>query len=140
MNSIHLITLGCSSLERSLAFYRDGLGMQTSGSPEDGIIFFQNAGTRLALFPKDQLAEDIGAAPAEGFTGMTLAYNTKSEQEVRDVLQAAHDAGGTIVKEAQRVFWGGYSGYFRDPDGYYWEAAYSEDWEFNDHDMLIIKE
>jgi uncharacterized glyoxalase superfamily protein PhnB len=92
------------------------------------------------LFPKEQLAEDIGAAPSEGFTGITLAYNTKSEQEVRDVLRAAQDAGGTIVKEAQRVFWGGYSGYFRDPDGYYWEAAYSEGWQFNDHDMLIIKD
>ncbi|MFN7250452.1 MAG: VOC family protein [Anaerobacillus sp.] len=144
MNRINIITLGVNNIEKSLHFYRDGLGFQTSVDEENpSIVFFTNRGTRLALYPRVELAKDINeeAPPEEGngFSGITLAYNAKSEAEVNEIIQKAEIAGGKIVKKPQRVFWGGYSGYFTDPDGYYWEVAYGENWEFDENDMLVIK-
>jgi uncharacterized protein len=125
---ISLITLGVRSLERALAFYRDGLGFPTTGSPADGVIFFKTAGTRLALYPFDRLGEDVGPAflnqPHPKFQGITLAHNVRSKEEVDVVLRLAQKAGGVIEKAAQDTFWGGYSGYFSDPDGYLWEVAW----------------
>ncbi|SIS46050.1 VOC family protein [Salimicrobium flavidum] len=139
MNRINLITLGVRDITSSLRFYRDGLGFQTKAEEDPGIVFFQNNGTKLALYQLEELQKDIGEPGERGrFSGITLAYNTKSEEEVDHVLLQAEKAGGTIVKPAERVFWGGYSGYFLDPDGYTWEVAYGEDWEFDEQDMLII--
>lgn len=143
MNRINIITLGVKDMQTSLAFYRDGLGFKTSITEESpGIVFFNSNGTKLALYPLDELTKDINEKEPlrrSGFSGMTFAYNAKSEAEVDEVMERAEKAGGKIVKSPERVFWGGYSGYFSDPDGYYWEAAYADFWEFDDNDMLIIK-
>ena len=138
---ISIITLGVRDLERSFHFYHDGLGLPTQSKLEDGIVFFQTSGTRLALYPLAKLAEDISPALSANrtrFHGITLSHNTRSREEVDQVLQSAKDAGGVIVKQAQEVFWGGYSGYFTDPDGYFWEVAWAESWVFNPDGSLVV--
>lgn len=124
---ISLITLGVSNLERSLKFYRDGLGFPTHNySAGEDIVFFELEGTWLALYPKDKLAEDALVSPeGSGFTGITLAHNVGSENEVDQVFALALQAGAKAVKQPVKVFWGGYSGYFADPDGYLWEVAFN---------------
>lgn len=143
MNRINLITLGVRDISLSLTFYRDGLGFQTSMTEESpGIVFFNNAGTKLSLYPLEALIKDFNkneTSSKQGFSGITLAYNAKSAEEVDEIMEKAEKAGGTIVKAPETVFWGGYSGYFCDPDGYYWEVAYSVDWKFDQNDMLIIE-
>ena len=138
---ISLITLGVSDLDRSLRFYRDGLGLPTTWTPEKGVIFFQTTGTALALFPYDELAKDAGelfrAVPRPKFHGIVLAHNVRTKEEVDGVLQQAQVAGGKIEKPAQDAFWGGYSGYFSDPDGYLWEVAYGA-FEFRQDGSLLI--
>lgn len=124
---ISLITLGVQDLQRSLRFYRDGLGLPTTWQPEQGVIFFKTAGTRLALYPYDKLAQDVSPKfdiSRSQFTGITLAHNVREKHQVDAVLQLAVAAGGTIEKPAQDTFWGGYAGYFADPDGYLWEVAW----------------
>ena len=138
---ISIITLGVQDLERSFRFYQEGLGFSTNSKVQDGIIFFQTSGTRLALYTLDKLAEDVSpqlSGKGSGFRGFTLAHNTRTKEEVDQVLQMAEDAGGKIVKPAQEVFWGGYSGYFTDPDGYYWEVAWAASWEFNQDGSLVV--
>jgi catechol 2,3-dioxygenase-like lactoylglutathione lyase family enzyme len=141
---ISIITLGVRNLEESYKFYKHGLGFPTSMNPEEGIVFFKTGGVRLALYPEEKLAEDVGAnfkaseAQANRFPGITLAHNTRSKEEVVELLKKAEDAGGKIEKEAQDVFWGGFSGYFSDPDGYLWEVAYADSWKFNPDGSLII--
>ncbi len=137
---ISIITLGVLDLERSLRFYRDGLGFSTKANSGDPIAFFATAGTRLALYPLDKLAEDIGAdvRPAKGFSGITLAHNVRKKEEVAEVLAWAEKAGGKIVKPAQDVFWGGHSGYFADPDGYYWEVAWAPHFTFEESSELVL--
>ncbi len=126
---ITIITLGVSDLKRSYRFYKNGLGLSTEDSPEKGIIFFQLDGTKLALYPIDKLAEDVGPEFEEQenekrkFSGITLAHNTETRDEVDQLLECAKQAGAKIEKKAQEVFWGGYSGYFSDPDGHIWEVA-----------------
>ena len=143
MNRINLITLGVSDINKSLKFYRDGLGFETSVKEDNpDIVFFKNNGTKLALYPLDGLSEDIdknNPPRRKGFSGITLAYNAKSEKEVDEIIDIAKKAGSKVVKKPQKVFWGGYSGYFTDPDGYYWEVAYSENWEFDANNMLIVE-
>jgi len=124
---ISIITLGVKDFDRALRFCRDGLGFTTTAKTGDPVAFFQTSGTRLALYPLDKLAEDISptvkpSAPG-GFGGITLAHNVRTKDEVAQVLALAEKAGGKIVKPAQDAFWGGHSGYFTDPDGYYWEVA-----------------
>ncbi|MEN2766770.1 VOC family protein [Ornithinibacillus xuwenensis] len=142
MNRINLLTLGVENIQNSLKFYRDGLGFTTSVKEDNpGIVFFSNQGTRLSLYQIDELAKDINQAnppKRDGFSGITLAYNAKSEEEVDQVIEKAKRAGASIIKTPQRVFWGGYSGYFSDPDGYVWEVAYGENWSFDENDMLVI--
>jgi catechol 2,3-dioxygenase-like lactoylglutathione lyase family enzyme len=124
---IGLITLGVRDLERSLRFYRDGLGLPTHDyKPEQGIVFFEMEGTWLALYPRDELAKDAGV-PAEGggFAGIALAHNVPSKEEADKVFAQAVAAGAKPVKKPQDVFWGGYSGYFADPDGHLWEVAFN---------------
>lgn len=138
---ISMITLGVSNLEKSYKFYT-ALGFPTSKKPEDGIIFFKTGGVGLALYPLEELAKDISPELSpirSGFSGVTLAHNTRSKAEVDTVLKLAKKAGGKIEKVAQDVFWGGYSGYFSDPDGHLWEVAYAESWEFNEDGSLVIE-
>lgn len=136
-----IITLGVKDLESAYRFYHEGLGFPTNSKPEDGIIFFQTAGTRLALYPLEKLAEDISpelSVEKPIFPGITLAHNTRQKHEVDEILGLAEEAGGKIVKPAQTVFWGGYSGYFTDLDGYFWEVAWAETWQFNQDGSLVV--
>jgi hypothetical protein len=124
---ITLITLGVADLERSMRFYRDGLNFPTSWTPDKGVIFFKTAGTCLALYPYEKLAEDISEefrTVKPKFAGITLAHNVREKTDVDRLLAEAERAGGKIEKPAQDAFWGGYSGYFSDPDGYLWEVAW----------------
>lgn len=124
---ISLITLGVTDLKQSIIFYRDGLGFPTHKyTEEEGVVFFKLEGTWLSLYPKTELAKDAKVSPfGSGFTGITLAHNVGSKKEVDEVFELALKAGGTGVKKPEDVFWGGYSGYFSDPDGYLWEVAYN---------------
>ena len=138
---VSIVTLGVADLARAYRFYHEGLGFPTTRKPESGIVFFQTGGVCLALYPIEKLAEDVAAdqsAERGPFSGVTLSQNTRSRAEVDATLQQAADAGGRIVKEAQDVFWGGYSGYFADPDGYLWEVAYADSWMFNDDGSLLV--
>ena len=123
---ITLISLGVADLDASIRFYRDGLGLPLNDGPE-GIAFFATGSTMLSLYPRDKLAEDITLSNAEGsgFTGFALAHNVESPEAVDATLAEAVAAGATLVKPGQKVFWGGYSGYFADPDGFYWEVAHN---------------
>lgn len=137
---ISIVTLGVSDLNRSFRFYKDGLGFPTSNTPERGIVFFKTGGTCLALYPYEKLAEDVGESfktQRSKFSGVTLAHNVRTKEEVAQVLSLAKKAGGRIEKEAQDVFWGGHSGYFSDPDGYLWEVAWGA-FDFNADGSLII--
>lgn len=137
---ISLITLGVSDLERSLRFYRDGLGLPTTWTPDKGVIFLQTSGTRLALYPLHDLAKDALIDPLAHrgeWTGIALAHNVRVKEDVDAVLAAAAAAGGKVQKPAQDAFWGGYSGYFTDPDGYLWEVAWGA-FPFNDDGSLDI--
>ena len=132
---VTLITLGVDDLERSVAFYRDGLGLQTDGIvgtefAHGAVAFFDlQAGLRLALWPRASLAHDAGL-PLEmpSATEFSLGHNVASKAEVDAVMEAARRAGGRIVKPAQDTFWGGYAGYFQDPDQHLWEVAWNPQW------------
>lgn len=122
---ISMITLGVSDLARSIAFYEQGLGFPRMESPPT-VAFFTLNGSWLGLYGREALAEDATvSAEGNGFESFTLAHNVSSESEVEAVIQQAVDAGATLVKKPQQVFWGGYSGYFKDPDGHLWEIAYN---------------
>ena len=123
---ISIITLGVTDLPRSVKFYRDGLGLPLFDENTESIAFFQNRGTWLALYPRESLAADVGiAAEGSGFSGVTLAHNVRTREEVDALLEVAVAAGATLVKPAEDTFWGGYSGYFADPEGYLWEVAWN---------------
>lgn len=138
---ISIITLGVRDMTRSFRFYRDGLKFSTANKESDPIAFFATSGTRLAIYPLDKLAEDIGtdAHPPSGFCGITLAHNVRNKEEVSQVLELAEKAGGSVVKQAQDVFWGGHSGYFVDPDGYHWEVAWSPRGAFDENGAVILR-
>ena len=122
---ITLITLGVLDLDRAIEFYEKGLGLPRKDGPE-GIAFFETTGTMLSLYPRAQLAEDITVPPeGSGFQGFALAHNVASPEDVDRTLEEAVTAGAELVKAGQKVFWGGYSGYFKDPDGFYWEVAHN---------------
>lgn len=122
---ISIVTLGVSDLARSRGFY-ERLGWRPAAVKSEGIVFFQAGGMALALYPRDELAKDANvAAEGHGFGGITLAYNARNREEVDAVLAEAQAAGAKILKPAQEAFWGGYSGYFADPDGFLWEVAWN---------------
>ena len=132
---ITVITIGVNDLEASLRFYREGLGFPTEGIVgndfEYGAVVFipLQPGLRLALWPRKSIAHDTGlaASPASP-TEMTLGHNVTSKAEVDAVMEKARAAGAVIVKAAQETFWGGYSGYFQDPDGHLWEVVWNPQW------------
>lgn len=112
MNKITCICLGVRSMEKAIRFYRDGLGFQTDCTENDSAVcFFNTPGTKFELYPLDLLAKDISEKnppQGEGFGGITLAYNVDRKEDVDKVIELVKQAGGTIVKEPQNVFWGGY--------------------------------
>ncbi|MCB1495648.1 MAG: VOC family protein [Bauldia sp.] len=125
---ISLVTLGVADLERSRRFYEDGLGW-TRSNRDDGVVFYQLPGMILGLWLRKDLAADAGLADdGATFSGMALAYNTRSREEVDAFLADAEAAGGRILKPAEEAFWGGYSGYFADPDGHPFEVAFNPFW------------
>lgn len=120
-----MVTLGVGDLERSVHFYEHGLGLPRMESPPE-VAFFTLDGTWLALYGRESLAADAGVATAgSGFAGIALAHNVASEPAVDAVMQEAVAAGAALVKPADKASWGGYTGYFADPDGYLWEVAYN---------------
>lgn len=122
---ISLITLGVRDLAASLRFYRDGLGLVPLASPPE-VAFFALNGSWLALYDRDDLAADAGvSAEGSGFRGVALAHNLESEAAVDLQMAEAVRAGAQLVKPAQATSWGGYAGYFADPDGHLWEIAFN---------------
>lgn len=120
-----MIILGTHNLERAIQFYAQGLGFPKMDCEGD-IAFFQLNGTWLSVFPWALLAEDAGVPDqGTGFRGVALAHMVNSEAEVLQVLQSAQEAGAKLVRPAQKMEWGGFSGYFADPDGHLWEVTYA---------------
>ena len=137
--SISLITLGVGDLERSRRFYA-ALGWEAASAPE-GVVFIQLVGQVLGLFPLGELAKDQGRPGAElGFGAMTLARNFASVAEVDAAFELALGAGASVVKRPEKVFWGGYSGYFADPDGHVWEVAMNPFWPLSPEGTLTLPE
>ncbi len=124
---VSLITLGVADLGRSLRFY-EALGWRR-GNTDEGVVFFQTPGAVFALWSRAALAEDAHVTDTgASFGGIALAYNARSREDVDAVMAEAEAAGATIRKPAEEVFWGGYSGYFADPDGHLWEVAWNPGW------------
>lgn len=135
---VTLITLGVTDLAQAKAFYADW-GWQPHGESQPGIAFYQMNGAALALFGRAELAADQARAEQELGTGaMTLAQNCLDEAEVDQVFAAALAAGATCLKKPEKVFWGGYSGYFADPDGHVWEIAANPFWPLADDGSLTL--
>jgi len=122
------VTLGIGDLAAARSFY-EGLGWQTRAAPGDDVVFFQAGGMVVALWSRAELATDSGVEDSGGWGGVTLAYNTRSQEEVDEVIETARGAGARIVREPAETFWGGYSGVFVDPDGHPWEVAHNPHWE-----------
>jgi len=137
---VSLITLGVADLNRSRHFY-ERLGWKRSMAKAEGIVFFQLGGIAFSLYPRDELAKDANvSSDGHGFSGITLAFNTRTREEVDSVLDQAANAGAKIVKPAQEAFWGGYSGYFADPDGFLWEVAWNPSFQIADDGSVRIPE
>lgn len=135
-----LITLGVRDLDRSIAFYEQ-LGWVRSARKADGVAFFQAGGIVLSLYPRAALAGDADI-PAEGtgFAGFSLAYNTRTRDEVDAVMAEAVAAGGTLVKPGFDIFWGGYVGFFADPDGFLWEVAWNPMFPLSEDGAIVLPE
>lgn len=137
---VHIITLGVKDLETSRKFYSETLGWKPAQASSEGIAFFQAGGVVLALFSRESLAEDaMTSAEGSGFSGITLAYNARSESEVDEIIADLKSKGVKIVKEPQKVFWGGYSSYFADPNDYLWEVAYNPFFAFDKDGNLNLE-
>jgi len=136
---LNIITLGVRDINAATHFYENGLGWKRSAASMGDLILFPLGGMVLALYPRKLLAEDaVVKDEPTGFSGVTIAYNAKSEKEVDAVLKEVQRLGATIVKPAQKVFWGGYSGYFKDLDGHLFEVAYGPMFEFDENDNLKL--
>jgi hypothetical protein len=129
---ITLITIGVDDLQRALRFYRDGLGLETEGIvgqqfEHGSVAFFSlQAGLKLAIWPRESIAHDTGLPRGnQSATEFTIGHNVASKEEVDAVMKEAEDAGAVVVKSAHDTFWAGYAGYFQDPDGHLWEAAWN---------------
>ena len=128
---LSMITLGVADLERTVAFYEDVVGWKAAPGPSE-IAFFDLGGVVFSLYPHDDMAKDMTIATDDSgdaaYQGFGLAHNVRSIEEVDTIFSRLKDNGARIVKQPQEVFWGGYSGYFSDPDGHMWEVAYNPHW------------
>jgi len=135
---LNIVTLGVRDFERAVSFYKDGLKWPlSSASVGDFAIFNLATGTALALYPLKLLAADANLKNGSGFGGITLAQNVSDKKSVDRVLTQAVKAGGTLIKPAAKAEWGGYSGYFADPDGYPWEVAWNPFFELEDGQLQL---
>ena len=134
-----LVTLGVTDLARSIAFY-EALGFRRKARTAEGVGFFQAGAVSFAVWPVDELAKDAnaGVAGPPAFRGVALAWNCRSESDVDAAIEGARLAGGTVPKPAQATFWGGYAGYFADPDGHLWEVAHNPGFPLSDDGRLQI--
>ena len=135
---ISVITLGVADLAQSRRFYCNGLGWKASSTSDEHIVFIDAGGIVLGLYPRDLLAEDAKLTRGTGFGGITLAQNVASKAEVDAALEIAVAAGGTLLKPAADTFWGGYSGYFADPDGHPWEVAFNPFWKLDESGRVVL--
>jgi uncharacterized glyoxalase superfamily protein PhnB len=142
ISEVTVITLGVSDLRKATEFYKAVLGTPPNTSFEN-ITFVELPGTWVSLYPIDKLAEDISPeiqiAP-KGFSGVTIAHNARSKDDVVAIMRRAESAGARVVKEPQETFWGGFSGYFTDLDGHYWEVAWGPIFEFTENGEMKFKE
>jgi len=134
---LSLVTLGVRDLGRARAFY-EALGWRSGAAPDDDVVFFRAGGTVLALWGRDRLAEDSGVEDGGGWGGVTLAYNTRSTEEVDAVIEEARAAGAEIPREPAATFWGGYSAVFVDPDGHAWEVAHNPHWTLAEDGSVLL--
>ena len=138
---ITVVTLGVADLALARDFYVTGLGWKASSSSNEHITFIDAGGIVLGLYPRNLLAEDAKVNPkGSGFSGVALAQNVTSKSEVDSALQTAVKAGAKLLKPAQEVFWGGYSGYFADLDGHIWEVAYNPHWQLDAQGRVVLPE
>jgi hypothetical protein len=132
---LSMITLGVTDLKRSVSFYEEVIGWNAAPGPSE-IAFFDLGGLVFSLYPYDDMAKDIGtSAETQGDVtrrSFALAHNARSRDEVDSIFSALKSRGATILKEPEEVFWGGYSGYFADPDGHAWEVAYNPHWTISE--------
>ena len=137
--NLHLITLGVRDFEKSKKFYTETLGWKPSSASQDDVAFFQTSGVVFAIYSREKLADDALTSPdGSGFSGITLAYNARSESEVDEIIQNLKSNGVKIVKEPQKAVWGGYSSYFADPDDYRWEVAFNPFFPFDENGNLKL--
>ena len=137
---LHLVTLGVRDYETSKKFYTEILGWKASSSSNEDVTFLQAGGVVLSIFQREKLAEDALVDPeGTGFAGFTLAYNAQSEAEVDEIISSLKAKGVKILKEPQKVFWGGYNSYFADPDGNCWEVAYNPFFPFDENGNLKLE-
>lgn len=139
--ALHLVTLGVADLDRACAFYAT-MGLERRDLDGGGVAFFRAGNVVLSLYPRAALAQDatLPDTSPERFCGLTLACNVASEEDVGQVIGRAVAAGGTLVKPAQKAFWGGTSGYFADLDGHLWEVAHNPFFPFDDEGRLVVAE
>jgi uncharacterized protein len=137
---LNIVTLGVADLPWSRQFYQDAFGWKPAKGSSDHIVFFHHGGIVLALYPMDLLAEDAEvSAERFGFSGITLAINTRTLEELEETHQKAIAAGAKSLVEPRDTFWGGYDSYFADPDGHVWEIAWAPFWEFDEQGSLILE-
>jgi catechol 2,3-dioxygenase-like lactoylglutathione lyase family enzyme len=135
---VSFITLGVGDVGRSRKFY-EALGFRASAASKPEVAFFDAGGVVLALFGREALAADASVAAAgSGFSGVALAHNVNSEADVDRVLQEAVAAGATLLRAGERAFWGGYTGYFADPDGHLWEVAHNPFMPLDEHGRVTL--
>lgn len=135
---LSLVTLGVEDLPRATKFY-EKLGLQRRMKNAEGVAFFDAGGVVISLFGREDLAKDANVKNSKpGFSGVALAYNVAADAEVEPVLEAAKAAGGRILKNAGRAFWGGYYGHFADPDGHIWEVAHNPGFSFDERGALVV--
>lgn len=142
ISRVSIVTLGVADLDRATNFYEAVLGTPPNRSSE-GITFIELPGVWIALYPLEKLAQDISPGvpvTRSGFSGITLAHNAHSKENVVAIVSRAASAGARVVKAPQETFWGGFSGYFADLDGYYWEVAWGPMFEFAENGEMKFKE
>jgi len=138
---LNFVTLGVADLPKSRQFYLDAFGWKPAQGSSDEIVFFYQEGIVIGLYPMNLLAEDAGvSAKRSGFSGITLAINTKTREELEATHKKAIAAGAKSLIEPRDTFWGGYDSYFADPDGHPWEIAWAPFWEFDEQGSLIMQE